>query len=444
MNSITVTNLSKAYKHFPNRWHRLAEWFLPNAGKKHHLRWVLRDVNFTVGPGEAVGVMGVNGAGKSTLLKMICGTTQPTAGQVQMHGRVAALLELGMGFHPDFTGRQNILMSGQLLGYGTEHLVDLMPDIEAFAEIGDYIDQPVRVYSSGMQVRLAFSVATAIRPDILIVDEALAVGDAYFQAKCFKRISQFKNEGTTLLLVSHSPTDIVKHCERAILLKEGRMAMDGTARAVSNRYLDELFGKREKQEIKEFQDGSPIEPQAGSSSQIEKNLLESGSDLYHTRPGYRKEEHRWGQGGAVIVDYLISSDGAHYPARIESNATTRFVFKVRFDGAFDNVVPGFLIKTLEGIFLYGTNSLLSGKDSGEISVKKGETRLFVFVMPVSLNEGHYLLSFGISSENPGSELVPLDRRYDSILIHVGRYTQFWGITDLNAKFETISPHAEGN
>ena len=183
MGSIRVTQLGKAYKQYSTRWSRLLEWALPFLGERHQKKWVLKDVSFTVEPGEAVGIIGVNGAGKSTLLKMITGTTQPTSGKIEITGRVAALLELGMGFHPEFTGRQNVYMSGQLLGLTVEEIAQLMPDIEAFAEIGDYIDQPVRVYSSGMQVRLAFSVATAIRPDILIVDEALSVGDKYFSQK---------------------------------------------------------------------------------------------------------------------------------------------------------------------------------------------------------------------------------------------------------------------
>jgi lipopolysaccharide transport system ATP-binding protein len=194
MGTITVTNLGKAYKQYPSRWSRLAEWLLPGDKPRHNLHWVLQDINFTVNPGEAVGIVGINGAGKSTLLKMITGTTQPTTGSVQLTGRVAALLELGMGFHPDFTGRQNAFMAGQLLGFSVEEIARLMPNIEAFAEIGDYIDQPVRVYSSGMQMRLAFSVATATRPDILIVDEALSVGDAYFVHKSFGRIKQFRGK----------------------------------------------------------------------------------------------------------------------------------------------------------------------------------------------------------------------------------------------------------
>ena len=230
--AITVTNLGKAYKQYPNRWARLAEWMIPGKNPHHTLKWVLKDINFSVQSGEATGIVGINGAGKSTLLKMITGTTQPTKGSVHISGRVAALLELGMGFHPDFTGRQNVLMSGQLLGYSVEEVARLMPEIEAFAEIGDYIDQHVRVYSSGMQMRLAFSVATAQRPDVLIVDEALSVGDAYFQHKSFDRIRQFNKQGTTLLIVSHDKQAIQSVCNRASLLNGGILAMQGEPEAV--------------------------------------------------------------------------------------------------------------------------------------------------------------------------------------------------------------------
>lgn len=236
MGCISVTNLGKAYKQYPTRWSRLAEWLIPGHKPRHTLKWVMQDVSFTVNSGEAVGIIGINGAGKSTLLKMITGTTQPTTGNVSITGRVAALLELGMGFHPDFSGRQNAFMAGQLLGYSVEEIARLMPEIEAFAEIGDYIDQPVRVYSSGMQMRLAFSVATAHRPDVLIVDEALSVGDAYFQHKSFERIRQFRKQGTTLLIVSHDKQAIQSICDRAILLNSGKLAMEGEPEAVMDYY----------------------------------------------------------------------------------------------------------------------------------------------------------------------------------------------------------------
>lgn len=431
MGSIVISGLGKAYKQYATRWSRLAEWLDSPNQKRHTLHWVLQDINFSVQPGETLGIMGVNGAGKSTLLKLITGTIQPTVGSVHITGRVSAMLELGMGFHPDFTGRQNVYMAGQLLGMSSEDLAHLMPEIEAFAEIGEYIDQPVRVYSSGMQLRLAFSVATAVRPDVLIVDEALSVGDAYFQAKCYQRIKGFKENGTTLLLVSHSAGDVVKHCERAIMLKNGRVEMDGSSRAVSNRYLDELFGKKT---------GGSGEVVPDSAAE---NLMSSGGeDEFHTRPGYHAEEHRWGHGGAWILDYLIVADGQQYPSRIGSNTKTDFYFKVRFDVDFDSVVPGILIKTHEGIFLYGTNSFISSRGQERVSANAGDIKVFCFSLPMALGDGHYMLSFGISSGNPPGELIPLDRRYDSVMIHVGNAAPFWGIVDFDASFRCVDSLAE--
>ncbi|MDU7868533.1 MAG: ABC transporter ATP-binding protein, partial [Pantoea sp.] len=217
--------------------------------RRHKQKWILKNINFKINEGEAVGIIGVNGAGKSTLLKLITGTARATTGKIDISGRVAAMLELGMGFHSDFTGRQNVYMSGQLLGYTIEQLNALMPEIESFAEIGDYIDQPVRVYSSGMQVRLAFSVATAIRPDILIIDEALSVGDAYFQHKSFERIREFRRKGTTLLLVSHDKQAIQSICDRAILLSKGEVAMEGEPESVMD-YYNALLADKEKKSIK--------------------------------------------------------------------------------------------------------------------------------------------------------------------------------------------------
>lgn len=251
---ITVSNIGKAYKQYPTRWSRLVEWLDPRGKPRYEPHWVLQDINFTVQPGEAVGIIGMNGAGKSTLLKIITGTTQPTTGSVRMQGRVAAMLELGMGFHPDFTGRQNAFMAGQLLGYSIEEIAALMPKIEAFAEIGDYIDRPVRVYSSGMQVRLAFSVATAVRPDILIVDEALSVGDTYFQHKSFDRIREFRKQGTTLLIVSHDKQAIQSICDQAILLNGGRLAMQGEPEAVMD-YYNAMLADHQNQIVRQSESG---------------------------------------------------------------------------------------------------------------------------------------------------------------------------------------------
>ena len=197
-----VQNLGKSYRQWGSEWRRVASWFLPFIRPREE-HWVLKDVRFSVGPGEAVGIVGQNGAGKSTLLKLITGTTSPTQGQVQLRGSVAAILELGMGFNPDLTGRENAYHAAGLMGYSQADIKKAMPDIEAFAEVGEYFDQPVRTYSSGMQMRVTFSVATAFRPDLLIVDEALSVGDSYFQHKSFDRIREFQSQGCSLLIVSH-------------------------------------------------------------------------------------------------------------------------------------------------------------------------------------------------------------------------------------------------
>lgn len=325
MGTITVTHLGKAYKQYPTRWSRLAEWMLPGSTPRHQLHWVLQDINFTVDPGEAVGIIGINGAGKSTLLKMITGTTQPTTGSVRMTGRMAALLELGMGFHPDFTGRQNTYMAGQLLGYGTEEITRLMPEIEVFAEIGDYIDQPVRVYSSGMQMRLAFSVATAHRPDILIVDEALSVGDAYFQHKSFDRIREYRKQGTTLLIVSHDKAAIQSICDRAILLDAGKLAMQGEPEAVMD-YYNALLTDHQHHSVKqELTADCKVQTVSGTGEATMKDvaLLDSA--------GQRIEVVSVGQPVSLRVGVTCNAD-------------------------IPELVVGFMIKDRLGQAVFGTNT----------------------------------------------------------------------------------------
>jgi homopolymeric O-antigen transport system ATP-binding protein len=242
--AVSVSGVGKAYRSYLRPRHRLLEWLTGGKWSRHEVFWALRELHFTVPPGQAVGIVGLNGAGKTTLLKILTGTTEPTEGAVLLDGRTAALLELGLGFHPDFTGRQNAMMAGQLMGLSTEQVVSLMSDIEEFAEIGPYIDQHVRTYSTGMAVRLAFAVATAARPDIFIVDETLAVGDTYFQHKCIRRIREFKAAGTTILLVSHDAATMRTLCDRCLLIERGRLVDDGPPDRVLD-YYNALIAKRE-------------------------------------------------------------------------------------------------------------------------------------------------------------------------------------------------------
>ncbi len=364
MGSIYVTNLSKAYKQYPTRWSRLGEWMLPFRGARHKLKWVLQEVSFQVAPGEAVGLIGINGAGKSTLLKLITGTTQPTTGGVTMTGKVAALLELGMGFHPDFSGRQNVVMAGQLLGLSVEEITALMPEIEEFAGIGDYIDQPVRVYSSGMQMRLAFSVATARRPDILIVDEALSVGDAYFQHKSFDRIRQFRRQGTTLLLVSHDKQAIQSVCDRAILLDGGRLAKEGKPEEIMD-YYNALIAERENETVR-------------------LNELTGG-----------KVQTISGTGEATVSDIALFDERGEMVEVVDVGSSVTLQVKVKARAAIPRMVLGYMIKDRLGQPMYGTNTHL--KELPQDDVAAGEEVVFRFRFPMNLGPGTYSVATAIVS-----------------------------------------------
>jgi lipopolysaccharide transport system ATP-binding protein len=355
MGTITVTNLGKAYKQYPTRWSRLREWLVPFSKPRHQLHWVLRDIHFTVNPGEAVGIIGINGAGKSTLLKMITGTTQPTTGSVNITGRVAALLELGMGFHPDFTGRQNAYMAGQLLGMSVEEIAGLMPEIEAFAEIGDYMDQPVRVYSSGMQMRVAFSVATARRPDVLIVDEALSVGDAYFQHKSFDRIRRFRNAGTTLLLVSHDKQVIQTICDRAVLLNGGRIEAIGDPEEVLDFY-NAMLTTSPLNDIRRVESGDKASTISGTGeASIEEVVLcnAEGKPVEHIGVG-------------ELVELRIS---------------------VSVNAQIETLVMGFGFKDRLGQVVYGTNTWYTDQIITKPDI--GQKYIFHVKFISTIGAGHY-------------------------------------------------------
>jgi len=245
---LRVDSLGKAYRQYANTAARMGSWF-GIAGGVREETWVLRHLSFSVGRGEAIGIVGQNGAGKSTLLKLLTGVAQPTEGRIATQGRIAAILELGMGFNPELTARDNVRHAAGLMGFDAAQTEAALPAIEAFAEIGDYFDQPMRTYSSGMQMRVAFSVATAFRPEVLIIDEALSVGDAYFQHKSFERIREFQREGTTLLIVSHDRTAIQALCNRALLLDRGRLLRDGGPEEVLD-YYNALIAERENATVR--------------------------------------------------------------------------------------------------------------------------------------------------------------------------------------------------
>lgn len=426
MSIIDVAGLSKSYRDYASQLQRFATWFGAQVHFTDH--WVLRDINFSVMPGESIGILGKNGAGKSTLLKVIAGTLAPTDGSVTVQGRVNAILELGMGFNQEFTARENVLHSCGLMGYDRKQIEETLPAIEAFADIGEYFDQPVRSFSSGMQVRVAFAAATAFRPDILIIDEALSVGDLSFQAKCFERIAQLKASGTTLLYVSHAVTEVVKHCERCLYIKGGKLVMDGPSRDVSNLYLDDLFGADRK---RASGGAKPVE--ADKSADGELFDMHSTEELFVTRPNYRKEEYRWGHGGVRILDYHFAAGGEAFPRQLKTHANLVVSYRVLFERDVARPVFGLLVKSHDGVYLYGTNSRLSEGDS-LLEVEAGKVVVAHFEFPWQFNEGAHLLSFGVSEERGDGELVPLDRRYDSVLLQTINEHRGSGVLDLGAKF----------
>lgn len=360
---VVVENIGKAYLEFRSEMHRFARWFgLSSRSTIEH--WVLRHVSFRVMEGEAVGIIGQNGAGKSTLLKMIAGTARPSEGAAAIHGRVAALLELGLGFNNELTGRENAVHSAGLMGLGNADIDRLLPQIEAFAEIGEYFDQPMRTYSSGMQMRVAFSVATAVRPDVLIVDEALAVGDAYFVHKCFQRIREFREAGTTLLIVSHDASAVQALCDRAILIDDGRMILDGVPQEVFD-YYNAMIAEKENLSIRtdRISDGR-VATESGSGE-----AFLSGLALYDEND--------------QPVEYIGVGQPVVLRARVVARADVpRLVF-------------GYMIRDRLGQLMYGTNTVYSGQVVSEL--KRDDIVEFSVSFDANLGAGTYSISVALAS-----------------------------------------------
>ena len=418
MGAIQVNNLGKAYKQYPSRWSRLIEWVFPFTSPRHQLNWVLQDINFQVQAGESIGILGVNGAGKSTLLKIITGTTQPTKGDIEVGGHVAALLELGMGFHPDFTGRQNVYMAGQLLGYSVAEISGFMSEIEFFAEIGDYIDQPVRVYSSGMQVRLAFAVATAKKPDLLIVDEALAVGDAAFQRKCYRRIEEFCKQGTTLLFVTHDIETVKRICQKALVLKNGQVAAFGPAKTICDEYEKQLFSHPKSL------------PEKAATSEISE----------YSRPNVSQASGastEYGDGRAVIQRVWLENEHGQAINVIPSGESFNLKYLVSFKEELDNLIFAMMIKTREGISVYGTDTTCFSQE--KLRYPAGRCIQVSFRIENHLAPGTFYINCGIRQETP-EHAVFIHRRVDTAIFKVtpsDSTTVHSGLIEMRAQIQMV-------
>jgi lipopolysaccharide transport system ATP-binding protein len=360
---LRVEGLGKCYREFGSEWRRVLSWF--NRGvKPQHEIWTVRDISFEVGRGEAIGIVGHNGAGKSTLLKMITGTLAPSTGRVRCSGRVAAILELGMGFHPDFTGRENVFHCAGMMGFSREQVAAAIDEIEAFAEVGEYFDQPVRTYSSGMHVRVAFAVATAFQPEVLIVDEALSVGDAYFQHKSFARIRAFLEQGTALILVSHDNSAIMSLCNRALLLEGGRLLAAGDPENVIN-----VYAARTAEHEREV----GLDEAAGS--RVKKPL-------------------RSGNGRAVIDSWTLLEASTGRPReRFVVGQTARLVVVCAVRTPLEAVGLGLMIRDRFGLPVFGTNSFL--QDAQAERVRQGQRLVFRADIPLQLGKGHYSITLAL-------------------------------------------------
>ena len=327
-NAISVQGLTKAYKLYPASRDRVLEAFSLTGKSRHTLFHAIEDINLEIPRGCTTGIVGRNGSGKSTLLQCICGIVSPTAGSVNVHGRIAALLELGAGFNPDFTGRENITINGAILGLEPEQIERRSDDILAFADIGDYIDQPVRTYSSGMFVRLAFAIAINVDPDILVVDEALAVGDIHFQARCYERFHQFREQGVTVVFVTHDLNMVTRYCDQAFLLDKGRIVAQGEPRKVVGTYRKREVGHEDDD------DGDGAD-QDTTPDPFQQNPLEI----------------RYGDDGARIVQGGIFDLDGDPVQTLDSGETYRVRMQVAFDRAIESPVFAFTIKDLSLIHI---------------------------------------------------------------------------------------------
>ncbi|MEO6102746.1 MAG: ABC transporter ATP-binding protein [Pseudoxanthomonas sp.] len=360
---LVAEDLGKVYRAYRAEWQRVLSWLgAPVQAQSQH--WALRHMSFRVAPGEALGVVGQNGAGKSTLLKLVTGTARANEGRVAVSGRVAAMLELGMGFDPELSGRENCKHSAGLMGHDGAAIARMLPAVEDFAEVGDYFDQPVRTYSSGMQMRVAFAIATAVRPDLLIVDEALSVGDAYFQHKSFARIREFREQGTALLIVSHARSAVPHLCDRALLLDHGRLLKDGPVEEIMD-YYNALIAERENETV--------------TVTRLDDGRAQTIS----------------GTGEATVSQISLHDAQGALVEFVNVGQQVELRIRVHVLKPVPRLVFGYMIKDRLGAAMYGTNTHYS--DQALTDVQAGVTVDFSILFPMNLGAGTYSVSTALVS-----------------------------------------------
>ena len=411
--AIRVEHLSKMYKLYNRPSDRLREALGMRVKVQEH--YALNDVNFEVRRGETVGIIGTNGSGKSTVLKIITGVVSPTKGQVTVDGRISALLELGAGFNMEYSGLENVYLNGTMIGFTKEEIDSKLEDILTFADIGDFIYQPVKSYSSGMFVRLAFAVAINIDPDILIVDEALSVGDVFFQAKCYRKFEDFKRQGKTIVFVSHDLNSISRYCDRVILLNKGNILDEGEPKKIVDLYKQILVQREDATE--------EAEPE------VEKE--NSGAGTKFNRPFPKNPEVlEYGDKEAEIIDFTMEDARGVPTNTIQKFERFTIKMKVHFNEDIDEVIYAFTIKDMRGTEITGTNTMFE-----KIPVepqKKGNTQVITFRQRMNLQGGEYLLSLGCTGYKSG-EFTAFHRLYDVCSITVVATKNSVGFYDMDSR-----------
>lgn len=450
--AISVEQISKVYPLYDHPIDRLKQFLLPSMnqlmgrqGQNHFREFrALEDVSFDIRPGESVGIIGRNGAGKSTLLQIIAGTLTPTSGKVSLAGRVSALLELGAGFNVEFTGLENIYTYGSIVGLD-RHAVDAkLDEILDFADIGEFVKHPVKTYSSGMFVRLAFAIAVNVEPDVLIVDEALSVGDVFFQRKCHRRISEFQERGGTLLLVTHSTDSLLRICQRGIVIDAGRKIFDGNTKKAVATYLKTMFGSHGT--YGQQQDSALDAPLASESEnkpdserqnwQLAKLRAEGDEENFSARAGYNRDEIRLGDGRAIVADFLHSGEPDSPPIVATGDSLT-FYLKYVAREDIERAIFGTTIRTLDGAVVYACNTFY---DDGRLySLRAGQIVYGAMTLDCPLLPGHYFMTVGISQfDGTTGHIGAVDRRMDCVLLTViGGSAKSDGVVNMRFMYEVV-------
>lgn len=423
--AIKVDHVSKLYKLYDKPSDRFKEALGLTKEKKYKEHFALSDVYFEVKKGETVGIIGTNGAGKSTILKIITGVLNPTSGKVDVSGRISALLELGAGFNMEYTGIENIYLNGTMMGYTREEVDAKVQTILDFADIGDFVYQPVKTYSSGMFVRLAFAVAINIDPEILIVDEALSVGDVFFQAKCYHKFDEFKEAGKTILFVSHDLGSIAKYCDRVVLLNKGKKMAEGEPKEIIDLYKQVLVSQAENRELDEEQ------PTVSDVTDTQDTACEGRwKDTLMLNPNVLE----YGDKEAEIIDFAIIDDKNRITNNIQKNTDFRIRMKVKFHKDIEDPIFAFTIKDLQGTEVTGTNTMYEKTDIG--LVKAGEEKVIEFSQNMNLQGRNYLLSFGCVGYHE-NDFVVYDRLYDVCNINVISDKNTVGFYDMNSTVRVL-------